>query len=432
MFELIYKWRYYNIDTIVKEIEMLRSLPKEDFLQWQEKKKWEIAQYLYDNNTFYRDYVGDVFPEKWEELPIITKSDLQIDLDRLISKPYNIKNLYINNTSGSSGHPLTFTKSYYTQARVWAYKKYFLAQHGLTLSSKEARFYGMPKSFKGKIIQKTKDFILNRNRFVVFEFSDEIFEEWIKRFKRIAFEYIYGYTSAIVLFSRYLIKKRLILKEICPTLKLVIVTSETCSVEDKAIIKKATGVKVRNEYGSAEAGIFGFECDRGHIHLLEENLYFETNDRNELLVTDLSNKSFPMIRYNIGDIASLENQKCTCGNRNRYISKLEGRTNDVALLPSGKQSPGLTFYYVSRALLESSGVLKEFIIRQTALDTFEFDVVSDKKISQKDIEELEYSVAEYLEPGLKIIVNQVDKINRPSSGKIKHFYSEINRKLDSK
>lgn len=428
LFELIYKWRHYDIGKVMEDIRSVRILGREEFAEWQEKQKWEIALYLYENNVFYRDLVGAEMPAKWEELPIVTKQDLQTGLDRLITKTYDIDKLYVNNTSGSSGHPLTFAKDYYTQARVWAYKKMFSNMHGIDyFASKEAKFYGMPKSTKALLIQKLKDAILNRVRFVVFDLSDAVFDEWLERFRTKRFEYIYGYTSSIVLFCRYLIKNGIVLNEICPTLKVVIVTSEVCSAEDKAIIKKACGVEARNEYGTADAGLIGYECQYGNIHLAEENVYVESTASDGLLVTDLFNKSFPLVRYRIGDMAELSEEPCRCGSHNRVVKSLQGRTNDVALLKSGRMIPGLTFYYISRALLESSGVLKEFIIRQTALDTFEFDVVSDQPLSAADIDALKKTAEEYLEPGLNIFVHQLDKIERPASGKIKHFYSEIKR-----
>ena len=426
LFERIYKWRYYDIVKVKSEIESVRALSQADFSHWQECQKWEIASYLYQNNRFYHDMIGEMLPDKWEDLPIVTKQDLQSDLHSLITNGLDPKKLYINNTSGSSGHPLTFAKDYYTQARVWAYKQLFSHMHGIDyFSSKEAKFYGMPKSPKALALQKIKDTILQRERFVVFDLSDAVFEKWVHRFRKTAFEYIYGYTSSIVLFCRYLIKSNILLKEICPTLKVVIVTSEVCSDEDRTIIKKACGVEARNEYGTADAGLIGYECQEGKIHLAEENIFVETNETGELLVTDLFNKAFPLVRYKIGDMAKLSCEPCACGAHGRVVKELQGRTNDVARLKSGKMIPGLTFYYISRALLESSGVLKEFIIRQTALDVFEFDVVSDHPLSPYDIEELKKTAQEYLEPGLTILVHQVDRIERPASGKIKHFYSEL-------
>lgn len=107
------------------------------------------------------------------------------------------------------------------------------------------------------------------------------------------------------------------------------------------------------------------------------------------------------------------------------LNRLQGRENDIAILPSGKKSPGLTFYYVSRSLLESSGNLKEFIIRQTKLDEFVFDVVSERPLTERDRTLLQSKLDLYLEPGLKLIINSVPNILRHSSGKIKHFYSEV-------
>lgn len=426
LFEIIYKWQHYDIASIVTDIQLLRALSNEDFTKWQEVKKREIAKHHFEGNEFYRKKIGSTLPKTLSDLPIITKPDLQAGLDQLITKPYKLKELYVNNTSGSSGHPLTFAKDYYTQARVWAVKKLFFNLHGIDLGDKEAKFYGMPKGATAYWVQRLKDFILNRKRFVIFDLSDEVFEKWVNDFKNIKFKYMYGYTSSIVLFSRYLISKGIVIKDICPTLQTVIVTSESCTSEDKTIIKKACGVEARNEYGTADVGLIAYECMEGNLHLVEENIYAETNENNELLITDLFNKAFPFIRYNLGDIALISNRACDCGSHNRIIDQLQGRTNDIAKLKSGKIVPGLTFYYISRALLESSGVLKEFIIRQTSLDTFEFDIVSDKPLLANDIDELIKTAEEYLEPGLNIIINQVKNIQRPASGKLKHFYSELN------
>jgi phenylacetate-CoA ligase len=40
------------------------------------------------------------------------------------------------------------------------------------------------------------------------------------------------------------------------------------------------------------------------------------------------------------------------------LKKLIGRTNDIAILPSGKIA--LTFYYVTKSIIEDDGNVKEF------------------------------------------------------------------------
>jgi phenylacetate-CoA ligase len=108
------------------------------------------------------------------------------------------------------------------------------------------------------------------------------------------------------------------------------------------------------------------------------------------------------------------------------LKELSGRVNDMIYLPSGKVAAGLTFYYISRSILESLGIIKEFVIRQTTVDTFVFDVVMDRPFSEGETEFLESQMTQYLEPGLNLQINKVEIIMRPKSGKIKHFYSELN------
>ena len=131
----------------------------------------------------------------------------------------------------------------------------------------------------------------------------------------------------------------------------------------------------------------------------------------------------PFIRYRVGDIGRIKKNIFIAGYK--VLDNLQGRTNDNIQLPSGKISPGLTFYYISRSILESSGVLKEFIIRQTALDTFIFDIVTDRDLFESEIDDIKNKMETYLESGLNLVINRIPEIKRPTSGKLKHFYSEL-------
>ena len=50
----------------------------------------------------------------------------------------------------------------------------------------------------------------SRKKLLIFDLSDNALNEHIKIFSRIKFNFIYGYTNALVLFARYLIKNDLI------------------------------------------------------------------------------------------------------------------------------------------------------------------------------------------------------------------------------
>jgi phenylacetate-CoA ligase len=407
---------------------------RDEFLSWQQAQAWKMAQYHYDNNEFYKRKVGKYLPNRWEDLPLITKKDLQKPLHEIMNKGIALKDCYIGNTSGSSGHPFFFAKDKFTHAMTWASIKYCYNMYRIAINDKQARFYGIPMEFSGYWKEKIKDFAMNRMRFPVFDLSDKTMGKFLLLFSKNNYDYLYGYTNSLVIFARYIIKNDLVLKDICPSIRLCISTSEVCTQEDHNIIEKGFGVKHVREYGASEVGLIGFDIPDGSWRICEETVYNEVVDENakqlpdgeigNILCTSLFNIALPIIRYQIGDMIVLKGRSAK--SIYRSIDRLMGRTNDTVILPSGKIAAGFTFYYISRSILEASGVLKEFIVRQTAVDHFSFEIVADRDLTHTEILQIKEKMALYLEPGLKLSINRVERINRPNSGKIKHFYSELN------
>lgn len=394
------------------------------------QRRNEIVEYHKRNNPLYQTLIEGKEIKRFEDLPIVTKKDFQKPLKEIVSAPYQLSELYISNTSGSSGHPFFYAKNKDSHAIIHAIFLNLYGQHGITPAMKQARFYGIPSAGLSKYKEILKDFFSNRVRFPIFDLSDENIEKYLDSFKRTKFGYIYGYTSAITLFAKYLVRKNIILKDVCPSLKACIVTSEVCTLEDRKIISKALGVKIINEYGCSETGLIAFEDSEGVWRMVEDDSYFEVVDsfgnplpygeEGRILITSLSNKAIPIIRYEVGDIGVVERDE-----KSLILNKLCGRVSDVIKLPSGRVAGGLTFYYISRSIMEQNNIVREFIVRQTKLDTFIFDIVSDRDLTSKEIVSLQKQLNEYLESGLTLIINRVEKIDRPVSGKIKHFYSQL-------
>ena len=103
------------------------------------------------------------------------------------------------------------------------------------------------------------------------------------------------------------------------------------------------------------------------------------------------------------------------------LKKLIGRTNDIALLPSGKKSPGLTFYYVTKSIIEDDGNVQEFVIKQTKIDTFEIEYVSRIALTESQIKDIEKAIETYLESGLTFHFSRKEKLVRSKSGKLKQL-----------
>ena len=129
-----------------------------------------------------------------------------------------------------------------------------------------------------------------------------------------------------------------------------------------------------------------------------------------------------MIRYDIGDTGILST---TSTFKTPVLEKLVGRTNDVAKLPGGKTVPGLTFYYVTKSVIEDDGNVKEFVIEQTKLDTFKISYTSERKLRDTETQTIKKALYQYLESDLNLIFERVENLERSESGKLMQFISGL-------
>ncbi|PVX45901.1 phenylacetate-CoA ligase [Flavobacterium sp. 103] len=415
------------------ELQKIIAIPEEEYGQFIEQKKLEIVNFHLKNNSSYQKLVDKSSFNNWNDLPIMTKKNFQKPLIERLSNGFSLNNVYINKTSGSSGNPFIFAKDKFSHALTWANIINRFGWHGIDFNtSYQARFYGIPLDFIGNRKERFKDFLSHRYRFPIFNLSDKILERFLNDFKTKKIDYINGYTSSIVLFAKFLQQKNIVLKAICPTLTVCVVTSEMLFDEDKILLEKQFGIPIVNEYGASELDLIAFQNPKGEWQVNSETLFVEILDENNtvlpygkegrVVITSLYNKAHPFIRYDIGDIGILD-EKSTL--KKPILKKLIGRTNDVAILPSGKKSPGLTFYYVTKSIIEDDGNVKEFVIKQTKIDTFDIEYVSRTELNLEQIQKIEAAIALYLEKGLVFTFIRKEKLARSKSGKLKQFVSLI-------
>lgn len=431
LFELTLKINGFPIQKAKEDFASILKIKDGDYQKYIEDKRKEIVAFHLKNNVFYQNLVGQNQFNKWEDLPIITKKDLQQPLSERLSKTYSEKTVFVNKTSGSSGDPFIFAKDKEAHALTWASIIYRFGWYNINFNtSYQARFYGIPLDFLGYQKERLKDFLSKRYRFPIFDLSDAVLEKIVHHFKRKKFDYINGYTSSIVLFAKFLKKKNLTLKDICPSLQVCMVTSEMLFDTDKQLLEAQFGIPIVNEYGASELDLIAFQNTKGEWQVNSETLFVEIVDENnepvpygtegKIVITSLYNKAHPFIRYEIGDRGILD-EKSTW--KKPILKQLLGRTNDIAILPSGKTSPGLTFYYVTKSIIEDDGNVKEFIIRQTKTDTFEIDYVSNFELTPQQIVEIEKAISKYLEPNLKFTYHRKEMLQRSKRGKLKQFES---------
>jgi phenylacetate-CoA ligase len=201
---------------------------------------------------------------------------------------------------------------------------------------------------------------------------------------------------------------------------------------DKNLLEQQFGVPVINEYGASELDLIAFQNRNNNWQLNSETLYIEILDEHDqilpyeeegrIIITSLYNKAHPFIRYDIGDVGILSKTSTLI---KPVLKTLIGRTNDIAVLPSGKKAAGLTFYYITKSIIEDGGTIKEFIIEQLEKHLFKVIYASEEAISEEKKNIIAQEMERYLEKGLTITFERQDKLKRSKSGKLKQFTSHI-------
>lgn len=91
----------------------------------------------------------------------------------------------------------------------------------------------------------------------------------------------------------------------------VIVSGETLDARARAIIGAGLHCPVSSLYTLAEVGMAGSECPDGGYHLEPESVYGEIVD-GEVVLTPLTNRAMPLLRYRTGDQARWLPADCGC------------------------------------------------------------------------------------------------------------------------
>lgn len=140
-------------------------------------------------------------------------------------------------------------------------------------------------------------------------------------------------------------------------------------------------------YGLSEIigpGVAG-ECEaRDGLHVADDHFLPEVVDptsgeslesgrEGELVLTTLSKRALPMIRYRTGDVTALTLEPCRCGRTSARIARLKGRSDDMLIIKGVNVYPS----EIEAALLDVADLLPQYqlvVDRRTTLARIEVQV----------------------------------------------------------
>ena len=195
----------------------------------------------------------------------------------------------------------------------------------------------------------------------------------------------------------------------------MIVSAEMLLPGKRQILEETFRGKVFNRYGCREVSVIASECEyHSGLHVNADALIVEVEAAPNLpagmgrvLVTDLLNRSMPLIRYEIGDFASLDTEmRCPCGRSLPLIGNIQGRTSDFLRLPSGRMIAGPSLALLAADMRDVRQV--QFI--QPDPEHVTLKVVAGNGYSPRTEEELRRRMQPYLEKESSLTIVTADSI----------------------
>lgn len=323
----------------------VEQLSREDFeaIQWR-KFKYQL-EYLYNNNTYYRNLFqreklhpdqiktkGDV-----RRIPLQTKQDLLEDQqanppygNRLgVSKEKIVQTWLTSGTSGLGQEVYGLTRlDVEHSGQEWAYcfKRYGLRQGDVIHESWPVGTAAGPLSVLWGINK------VGANGFCLAPYDTKMRIQYMLRFKPDALMFTPAYLTHVTV---ELQKMDLDPAKEFPNLKFIMVAQESFPPSWARSMSEIWNTVIHEGYGSTqhgsccatscESGVVREDGSRGILHLHENTSYLEIIDREtlepvkpgeegELVVTNLNREASNLLRFRLADrVTFVPHDECSCG-----------------------------------------------------------------------------------------------------------------------
>lgn len=416
--------------TLDKKIPDDRSRMKKK----QNKKVHELMTAAYQI-PFYRKRFDEnhLTPEDFHssedlvKFPVLTKAELREWMKELYDQNPDKRDSWDEtSTSGSTGIPLKLYQSQREHACANANWIRILMTFGYN------PFFGKMVSFESsyRSTKVKRDSILQKfgilQRYILSErrCTEEGMPDVIRELNEYAPDLICLRKNCIVRIALYAQEHNLAIKQ--P--KWYIPVSEMVDDMTVRILKKTFGPGLVDAYGSDETGSCVTKrpgkdyydiCNDTHV----VNIYDEENhlaDNGRMILTTLYKKDFPIINYDIGDIASSYTKEGI-----RYITTIHGRLNDMVKHEHGPDTSVLELRKISNGI---SGIA-QFRFVQESYHDMRVELVRDPKDSSYTDCQIEDFFRERLTAiygdEFHITIQWMDVIPPDPNGKLRCFVCQV-------
>ena len=438
IFPFYEKIRGRNTYKYTDMFESMQWEPTERILEYQKQKLNEIVNYAYNNVEYYK-YLFDSISfnpinftyDEFRKIPFLTKDIIRENFDKIQNLKLDSKISY-KTTGGSTGQPLSLSYDHncYEEQRAVYNRGYGWSGYA---DGKRTAFLWSVNLGEKHFVHDMKEWlhkkILNQKYYNCFDLTIKTSEQYLSSMRRYSPDYIISYGLQMYYFAKMI--KMLNLPVF--NLKGIILGAEKVSDDQILFIEKIFGCPVYNTYGCREFMLIASDCGKKEgMHLNVDRLFIEVLDENnnpvspgevgKIVITDLSNRALPFIRYRNDDIVKTSNRMCSCGRGLPLIEGIEGRMLDVIRTPSGQMVSGVFFPH----LMKDFEFVDRFQVIQKEIDLLHIKIVPMYgKMPEDKGQQIINRVKSHLGISVNVNIDFVDRIPLTPSGKQRVTISEL-------
>jgi phenylacetate-CoA ligase len=430
-------WRYgFDTENRVERAIERESWSPEEWKVWREERLAYVLHRAAHKVPYYRAHweerrrKGDQSScERLENWPILEKEDLRQHPEAFIADDCNPSLMFHKTTSGTTGKPVQVWKSRET-VKTW-YALFEARWRYWSGVSRHDRWANIGGHLVAEVESTNPPFWvwnagLNQLYMSSYHLSPDLIPAYLEALREYDIKYLWGYSSSLYALARTANRNN----EKVP-MQVAITNAEPLMDHQRKAISEAFQCPVIETYGQVEGVTAASECERGTMHLWSEVGMLEVVGRNgdpvaqgetgEFVSTGLLNADTPLIRYRLGDRGALGEASCACDRTLPVLKTIEGRTDDVLIMPDGRQVGRLD------PVFKSDLPIREAQIIQHTIHEVSIRFVPDPTCREEDMRELVHRLQKRVGPDVDIKLQKVNRIPRTANGKFRSVISNVDK-----
>ncbi len=417
------------------QLERTQWLPPEKLLELQFlqldvllRHAWETVPYCRERWRGYYDPGQPLTPERFSQIPFLTRNDLRSNFDNLKSTaiPPSHGGTGESRTSGSTGIPVRVLKT--ALCELW-WRVFALRDHRWHRRDLSARFAAIRQGMKaeeGMGWGIATDLVLETGPVATLPVGTDVRVQlqWLEQ-QRPA--YLLTHPTNLAELARRSLAAGIRLSGFLEART----SGEMLTPETRALCRAAWGIPVRDMYSANELGYLALQCpEHEHYHVQAEGVLLEVlgednrpcaaGEIGRIVVTSLHNFAMPLVRYDIGDFAEA-GSSCRCGRGLPVLARIVGRTRNMLTLASGER------YWPNfglRGLTDTIPILQHQLVQKDD-DRIEARLVVGRPLAAEEEDHLRRQLLSRLPAGFRVDIEYRETIARGEGGKFEDFVSEI-------